>query len=75
LKTPSPTSTDVANAITELVKSGVRERAISAAHADLLPTLISGALRAVVLRRIAEDAALAADADEIVNVFLEGARR
>jgi AcrR family transcriptional regulator len=75
LKTPSPTSTDIANAIAELVKAGVRERAIGASHADLLPTLINGALRAVVLRRIAEDAPLAADADEIVNVFLEGARR
>lgn len=75
LKTPSPTSTDVANAIAELVKAGVREKAISATHADLLPTLLSGALRAVVLRRIAEDSPLASDADEIVTVFLEGSRR
>jgi AcrR family transcriptional regulator len=75
LKTPSPTSTDMANAIGELVKAGVREKAVSPAYADLLPTMVTGALRAVVLRRIAEDAPLTHDASAIVTAFLEGTRR
>lgn len=71
---PSATSTDVHVAITELVKIGVREKAIAAGRAELLPTLIAGALRAVVLRRIGEDAPLVGDADTIVSIFLDGAR-
>ena len=72
---PSETSADVQAAIEELVKAGVREKAIAPARADLLATLIAGSLRAVVLRRIGEDASLATDADDIVTIFLAGARR
>ncbi len=71
---PSATATDVQLAIKELVKIGVAEKALGAAHADLLPTLIAGAIRAVVLRRISEDAPFDRDAEAIVEIFLDGAR-
>lgn len=73
--TPSTTSADVQLAIKELVKIGVQEKALAPARADLLATSIAGAIRAVVLRRIAEDAPLATDADALVSIFLDGARR
>ena len=72
--TPSATSTDVQLAIKELVKIGVHERAITGGRADLLATLIAGAIRAVVLGRIAEDGPLDRDADDIVTIFLDGVR-
>ena len=73
-KTPSATSTDLQLAIKEIVKIGVREKAVAPARAELLAMLIGGGLRAVVLRRIGEDASLEADADDIVTIFLDGAR-
>ena len=72
----STTSQDIHAAIAELVKSGVKERAIAAAHAEILPLVIAGSLRAVVLKRIAENKKLAAaDADALVTIALDGARR
>jgi len=72
--TPSATSTDVQLALKELVKIGVQEKAVAANRAELLATLISGGIRACVLRRIAEDASLDSDADDMVSIFLDGAR-
>lgn len=71
---PSATAEDVQAAIKELVKIGVAEKAIAARHADLLSTLLAGAVRAVVLRRIADDAPLDSHAESIVEIFLDGAR-
>ena len=72
--TPSATSTDLQVAIKEIVKIGVKEKAVAANRAELLATLITGSMRAVVLRRIGEDASLETDADDIVTIFLDGAR-
>lgn len=69
------TSADVRKAVETLVAIGVREHALPPERAELLSTLLAGGLRALVLRRIDEDAPLAADADELVTILLDGARR
>ncbi len=72
---PSTTAQDLNAAIAELVKIGIEERVLAADRADLLPLLIAGGIRAVVLRRIAENKHLdPADADALVSLFLDGAR-
>jgi len=71
---PSTTSQDLQAAIGELVKIGAREGVIAPAAAELLPTMLTGAIRAVVLRRIGEDAPLVEDADLLVSIILDGAR-
>ena len=53
----------------------MKERVIAPEHADMLPLVIAGALRAVVLKRIGENKKLAADADALVTIVLDGARR
>ena len=74
--TPSSTAQDVQNAIAELVKAGVKEKVIAQSHADMLPLVIAGALKAVVLKRISETTKLdAKDADALVDIILDGARR
>ena len=77
LKTqPSTVAQDLSAAIGELIKAGVKERVLAAKHADLLPTVISGAIRALVMRRLTENRPLDdADADALVSLLLDGARR
>jgi hypothetical protein len=72
--TPSTTSQDLQVAIREIVKAGVQEKVVAGAYADVLPMVIAGAIRASVLRRIAEDAPLVTDAEAIVSIVLDGAR-
>ena len=49
---------------------------IASEYADALPIVIVGSVKALVLRRIAENAKLeAADAQALVAIFLDGARR
>ena len=74
LKRTSTTAEDMQVAIREIVKAGVQEKVVAAAYADVLPMVIGGAIRASVLRRIAEDAPLATDAESIVAIVLDGAR-
>ncbi len=72
----TPPQNDLSTAIAELVKAGVKEKVIASRHAELLPLVISGSLKTLVLHRIGEGAKLeAADADALVAVFLDGARR
>lgn len=73
---PSTTAQDLIAAIGELVKVGVKERVVDGKHAELLPLVVAGSIRAVVLRRIGENRKLdEADADALVTLFLDGARR
>jgi hypothetical protein len=71
---PAPTSVDVQNAVKEMVKAGVREGVVAPKRADLLATVIAGGVRAVMLERIAAGASIERDLDELVSVFLDGAR-
>jgi AcrR family transcriptional regulator len=72
----TPTPNDLGSAIAELVKVGVKEKVIASKYADVLPVVIGGSLKALVLRRIAENAKLeAADAEALVGIFLDGGRR
>jgi len=71
---PSTTPQDVQAALAEIVAAGVAEGVVPRAHAELLPLVVSGAIRAVVLRRIAEHKPFAGDADAIVSILLDGIR-
>jgi len=71
---PSTTPQDVQAALAEIVAAGVAEGAVPRAHAELLPLVISGALRAIVMRRIAEHKPFVGDADAIVSILLDGIR-
>ena len=72
----TPTPNDLGSAIGELVKTGVKEKLIATEHADVLPIVIVGSIKALVLRRIAENTKLdAKDAESLVAIFLDGARR
>ena len=74
--TPSTQAQDVQTAIAELVKAGVKEKVVAPTRADMLPLVVAGALRAVVLERIRQNRKLEeVDADALVAIFLEGARK
>lgn len=72
---PSTTPQDIHAALFEIVEAGVAEKAVARPHAALLPVLIAGALKAVILRRSQEDRPFVEEAGAIVSIFLEGARR
>lgn len=75
-QTPATTQNDLASAIAEIVKAGVKEKVLSPRLADMLPFVIAGTLKAYVLRRIGENGALEADdAEALVTIFLDGARK
>ncbi|HEX5058622.1 MAG TPA: hypothetical protein VFV99_04640, partial [Kofleriaceae bacterium] len=75
-QTPSTTQNDLASAIGEIVKAGVKEKVLSPRLAEMLPFVISGTLKGYGLRRIGENGALeAADAEALVTIFLDGARK
>ena len=68
-------SEDIANAIADLVKVGIQEGVVAPQHADLSPIVITGALKALLFKRISANAKLElADADSLVTLFLDGAR-
>lgn len=72
----STTKTDLTNAITELVKAGIKEKLIATGHGELLPVLLQGGVKALLMHRIAENAPLTdADANRLVSILLDGARR
>lgn len=72
----APTPNDLGTAVGELVKAGVKEKVIASQAAEVLPLVILGGVKALVLRRMAENAKLeAADAETLVSIFLDGARK
>ncbi len=72
--TPSTTPQDMQRALMEIVAAGVAEGAVPAGQAELLPLVIAGAIRAVVLQRIAEQRSIAGDAEGIASILLDGIR-
>ena len=71
---PSTTPQDVQAALAEIVAAGVAEGTVARAHAELLPLVIAGAIRAIVLRRIAEHKPFGDAADTVVAILLDGIR-
>lgn len=71
---PAGSSADVQNAVKEIVKAGVREGAVAPKRAELLAIVVAAGVRAVILERIAAGVPLDRDLDELVAVFLDGAR-
>jgi AcrR family transcriptional regulator len=72
---PTTTASDLVTAIETIVDAGVAERVIDANKAPLLKLFIPGAVKGVVLRRTLDGAAFVDDADAIVSIILDGARR
>jgi AcrR family transcriptional regulator len=75
-KTPSTTQQDLASAIDEIVKAGVKEKVLAPRLAEMLPFIIVGSFKAYAMRRIADNVALKAeDAEALVTIILDGARK
>jgi AcrR family transcriptional regulator len=72
--TPSTTAEDIRHAFAEIIAAGVNERVVSKVQAELLPLLLAGSLRALVLSRLADGSEFVGEADAFVTIFLEGAR-
>jgi AcrR family transcriptional regulator len=67
---------DMQLAINELVAAGIKEKVLAHAARDLLPVVLAGAIKAVAIRRITDNARLdPREADAVVSIFLDGARR
>lgn len=73
---PSSTPNDLQAAVTELVSIGIKEKVLAASARELVPIALSGALKALVMKRIADNAPLETrEADALVTLFLDGARK
>jgi len=72
---PSPTVKALHAALEEVAQAGAREGVIGVLQADLLAMLAIGAVRGIILRRTADGGDFVAQADEVVSVLLDGARR
>jgi AcrR family transcriptional regulator len=70
----STTPQDVLAGVRDIVAAGVREGVIARDKAELLPLMITGALKATAVHRLQLGGALAGDADAIVEILLEGVR-
>lgn len=72
--TTSTTATDLNAAIESIVAAGVSEAVIDANRAPLFVLLVTGSVRAVVLRAAIDGTDFVGDADAIVTMLLDGAR-
>ena len=70
----STTPQDLLAGVRDIVGAGVREGVIAAEHAELLPVVITGTIKAIVVHRLQSTAELTADADAIVDILLAGVR-
>jgi len=70
----STTPQDLLAGVRDIVAAGVREGAIADHHAELLPLVITGTIKAVVVNRLQTGAAFTKDADPIVDILLAGVR-
>jgi AcrR family transcriptional regulator len=70
----STTPQDLLAGVRDIVAAGVREGAIASGKAELLPLMITGALKAIAVHRIQLGGELAGDADAIVEILLDGVR-
>jgi len=70
----STTPQDLLAGVRDIVAAGVREGVIARDKAELLPLMITGALKATAVHRLQIGGGLAGDADAIVEILLEGVR-
>jgi AcrR family transcriptional regulator len=67
---------DMQLAINELVAAGIKEKVLPSATRDLLAVVLAGAIKAVAIRRITDNVRLdPREADAVVSMFLDGARK
>jgi AcrR family transcriptional regulator len=75
LKPPgSTTAEDLLAGVRDLVAAGVREGAIAATRAELLPLVITGTFRAIAIDRLHSGGELVAGGDAMVEILLGGVR-
>jgi AcrR family transcriptional regulator len=70
----STTPQDLLAGVRDIVAGGVREGAIAAGNAELLPFAITGTIKSIVVHRLQTGGELAADGDAIVDILLAGVR-
>ena len=70
----STTAQDLLAGVRDIIAAGVREGAIAADKAELLPLVITGAIKAVIVQRLQTGGELTGDADAIVAILLDGVR-
>jgi AcrR family transcriptional regulator len=70
----STTPQDLLAGVSAIVAAGVRERVIAADKAELLPLMITGAIKSTAVHRLAAGGELVADANAIVEILLDGVR-
>ena len=70
----STTPQDLLAGVRDIVAAGVREGAIAADKAELLPLAITATLKSIAVYRIQIGGELVADADPIVDLVLDGVR-
>ena len=58
----------------DVVSAGVREGAIPAYKAEILPLVITGIIKSIAVHRIRDGGEMAGDADAIVDLVLDGVR-
>lgn len=75
LKPPgSTTAQDLLGGVVDIIAAGVREGAITADKAELLPLVITGAIKAIVVQRLQDGSELTCDAAALVAILLDGVR-
>lgn len=72
---PSQTTSEWLAQIETIVAAGVAEKVIDPRRASLVAMMVQGSLKAVLLRRVTEGADFVSEADTIVDIILDGARR
>jgi hypothetical protein len=72
---PSTIAADMNGALEMMVAAGVAEKAVDAKKAPLLVSVIGGTLRAIVMKRVVDGQPFTSDAELLVGVFLDGARK
>jgi AcrR family transcriptional regulator len=72
---PSTTAKEIHAALEEVAQAGAKEGVIGMVQAELLAMLVAGAIRGIVLRRTEDGGDFLAQADDVVSLVLDGARR
>ena len=70
----STTPHDLLAGVRDIVSAGVRDGAIAAERAELLPLAITAMIKSIAVHRIQAGGELIGDADAIVDLVLDGAR-
>ena len=70
----STTAQDLLAGVVDIIAAGVREGVVAADKAELLPLVITGAIKTITVQRLQAGGELAGDADAIVAILLDGVR-